>query len=190
MRAASKDFETAQLMGIKINSVISLTFIIGSRAGRRRPRSCISRTIPPSPWPPARMPGLKAFVAAVFGGIGSIPGAVIGAFIIGLCENLIKGMELIQRSPSCVHLCASDRHPRASSRRACSVRSSPRRSEVGADMKKKKGLSLQTILTIARPVRSCYLLACPARRSIPGVPIIAHRRSCKRARSIPSSPFP
>ena len=37
------------------------------------------------------MPGLKAFVAAVFGGIGSIPGAVIGAFIIGICENLIKG---------------------------------------------------------------------------------------------------
>ena len=36
------------------------------------------------------MPGLKAFVAAVFGGIGSIPGAVIGAFIIGICENLIK----------------------------------------------------------------------------------------------------
>ena len=37
------------------------------------------------------MPGLKAFVAAVFGGIGSIPGAVIGAFIIGICENIIKG---------------------------------------------------------------------------------------------------
>ena len=40
------------------------------------------------------MPGLKAFVAAVFGGIGSIPGAVIGAFIIGICENLLKGMKL------------------------------------------------------------------------------------------------
>ena len=39
------------------------------------------------------MPGLKAFVAAVFGGIGSIPGAVIGAFIIGICENLVKGLE-------------------------------------------------------------------------------------------------
>ena len=38
------------------------------------------------------MPGLKAFVAAVFGGIGSIPGAVIGAFIIGICENIIKGI--------------------------------------------------------------------------------------------------
>ena len=40
------------------------------------------------------MPGIKAFTAAVFGGIGSIPGAVIGAFIIGICENIIKGMEL------------------------------------------------------------------------------------------------
>ena len=38
------------------------------------------------------MPGLKAFVAAVFGGIGSIPGAVVGAFIIGICENIIKGV--------------------------------------------------------------------------------------------------
>ena len=38
------------------------------------------------------MPGLKAFVAAVFGGIGSIPGAVVGAFVIGLCEELIKGL--------------------------------------------------------------------------------------------------
>lgn len=39
------------------------------------------------------MPGLKAFVAAVFGGIGSIPGAVIGAFIIGICETIIKGSD-------------------------------------------------------------------------------------------------
>ena len=62
MRAAAKDFETAQLMGVKINSVISMTFVIGS------------------------------FLAAVFGGIGSIPGAVVGAFIIGLCEELIKGL--------------------------------------------------------------------------------------------------
>jgi len=41
------------------------------------------------------MPGLKAFVAAVFGGIGSIPGAVIGAFVIGICESLIKGLDTI-----------------------------------------------------------------------------------------------
>ena len=65
MRAVSKDFETSQLMGIKINNVISA------------------------------MPGLTAFVAAVFGGIGSIPGAVIGAFIIGIMENIIKGLDVI-----------------------------------------------------------------------------------------------
>jgi branched-chain amino acid transport system permease protein len=41
------------------------------------------------------MPGLKAFVAAVFGGIGSIPGAVVGAFIIGICENIIKGLDSV-----------------------------------------------------------------------------------------------
>ena len=44
------------------------------------------------------MPGLKAFVAAVFGGIGSIPGAVVGAFIIGICENIIKGLDIILKS--------------------------------------------------------------------------------------------
>ena len=91
MRAASKDFETAQLMGIKINSVISFTFIIGSVAGRSRRRSCSSRTTRPLLRRSGAMPGLKAFVAAVFGGIGSIPGAVIGAFIIGICENLHQG---------------------------------------------------------------------------------------------------
>ena len=44
------------------------------------------------------MPGLKAFVAAVFGGIGSIPGAVVGAFIIGICESIIKGLDIILKT--------------------------------------------------------------------------------------------
>ena len=93
MRAVSKDFETAQLMGIKINSVISFTFIIGSALAAVASFLYFSNytTIAPSS---GAMPGLKAFVAAVFGGIGSIPGAVIGAFIIGICENLLKGMKL------------------------------------------------------------------------------------------------
>ena len=93
MRAASKDFETAQLMGIRINSVISFTFIIGSALAAVASFLYFSNytTIAPSS---GAMPGLKAFVAAVFGGIGSIPGAVIGAFIIGICENLLKGMKL------------------------------------------------------------------------------------------------
>lgn len=89
MRAVSKDFETAQLMGIKINRVISTTFVIGSllaAVGSLLYFTSYQSVVPTS----GSMPGLKAFVAAVFGGIGSIPGAVIGAFIIGICENLIK----------------------------------------------------------------------------------------------------
>ena len=91
MRAVSKDFTTSQLMGIKINSVISFTFIIGcglAAVGSLLYFSNYSSVIPTS----GAMPGLKAFVAAVFGGIGSIPGAVVGAFIIGICENIIKGL--------------------------------------------------------------------------------------------------
>ena len=78
-------------MGIKINNVISATFIIGSflaAVGSLLYFTNYAAVIPTS----GAMPGLKAFVAAVFGGIGSIPGAVIGAFIIGICENIIKGL--------------------------------------------------------------------------------------------------
>lgn len=91
MRAVSKDFETSRLMGIKINSVISMTFVIGcflAAVGSLLYFTNYTSVIPTS----GAMPGLKAFVAAVFGGIGSIPGAVIGAFIIGICENIIKGL--------------------------------------------------------------------------------------------------
>ena len=89
MRAVSKDFETSQLMGIKINRVISATFIIGSLLAAVG--SVLYFSNYPSVTPTSgSMPGLKSFVAAVFGGIGSIPGAVIGAFIIGICENLIS----------------------------------------------------------------------------------------------------
>ena len=94
MRAVSKDFETSQLMGIKINNVISVTFIIGSflaGVGSILYFTNYNTVIQTS----GAMPGLKAFVAAVFGGIGSIPGAVVGAFIIGICENLIKGLDII-----------------------------------------------------------------------------------------------
>ena len=91
MRAASKDFETAQLMGVKINSVISFTFVVGSF------RAAVGALLYFTNYPnvgitSGAMPGLKAFVAAVFGGIGSIPGAVVGAFLIGLSEEIIKGI--------------------------------------------------------------------------------------------------
>ena len=91
MRAVSRDFETSQLMGIDINRVITVTFIIGSflaAVGSVLYFTNYTAVLPTS----GSMPGLKAFVAAVFGGIGSIPGAVIGAFIIGICENIIKGL--------------------------------------------------------------------------------------------------
>ncbi|MBS5335350.1 MAG: branched-chain amino acid ABC transporter permease [Firmicutes bacterium] len=91
MRAVSRDFETSQLMGIDINKVITVTFIIGSflaAIGSVLYFTNYTGVMPTS----GAMPGLKAFVAAVFGGIGSIPGAVIGAFIIGICENIIKGL--------------------------------------------------------------------------------------------------
>ena len=90
MRAVAKDFETAQLMGIRINAVISVTFIIGSflaAVGSVLYFTNYQSIVPLS----GSLPGLRAFVAAVFGGIGSIPGAVVGAFIIGLSESVIKG---------------------------------------------------------------------------------------------------
>lgn len=85
MRAVSRDFETAQLMGIRINSVISVTFIIGSLLYFTNYQSIVPLS--------GSLPGLRAFVAAVFGGIGSIPGAVVGAFLIGICESVIKGSD-------------------------------------------------------------------------------------------------
>ena len=94
MRAVSRDFETAQLMGIRINTVISVTFIIGTFLAAVG--SLLFFTNYPGIVPTSGgMPGLKAFVAAVFGGIGSVPGAVVGAFTIGICESLVKGLDTI-----------------------------------------------------------------------------------------------
>jgi branched-chain amino acid transport system permease protein len=94
MRAVAKDFDTARLMGIKVNAVISMTFVIGSFLAGVGSILYFTNYGQVSPMIGA-MPGLKAFVAAVFGGIGSIPGAVIGAFIIGICESFIKANDSI-----------------------------------------------------------------------------------------------
>ncbi|MCL1805646.1 MAG: branched-chain amino acid ABC transporter permease [Clostridiales bacterium] len=94
MRTVAKDFETSQLMGIKLDRVISFTFAIGSflaATGSMLYFSNYPGVIPTA----GGMPGLKAFVAAVFGGIGSIPGAVLGGLIIGVCESIIKGMDTV-----------------------------------------------------------------------------------------------
>ena len=90
MRAVSKDFETALLMGIRINGVISMTFVVGSFLAAVGAMLYFTN-YPSVAITSGGMPGLKAFVAAVFGGIGSIPGAVAGAFLIGISEELIKG---------------------------------------------------------------------------------------------------
>ncbi|RCX17192.1 amino acid/amide ABC transporter membrane protein 1 (HAAT family) [Anaerobacterium chartisolvens] len=90
MRAVSMDQDAAQLMGINVNSVISFTFAIGSAlAGAAGILVGIYyNTINPLM---GIIPGLKAFVAAVFGGIGIIPGALIGGFSIGIIETLVSG---------------------------------------------------------------------------------------------------
>ena len=89
MRAVSKDFEVAKLMGIKINNIISFTFAIGCALAAV---GSVLYFIPrPQVYPlSGSLPGLKCFVAAVFGGIGSIPGALVGGFLIGISETFIK----------------------------------------------------------------------------------------------------
>lgn len=97
MRAVSKDFETSQLMGVKINYVISMSFVIGCALAAIG--SILYFTPRPSVYPlSGSLPGLKCFVAAVFGGIGSIPGALIGGFIIGLIETFVKGSSISEFS--------------------------------------------------------------------------------------------
>lgn len=88
MRAVSKDFETARLMGININRVISSTFIIGS--GLAAVGAILWGSKYPSVMPlMGVMPGLKCFIAAVLGGIGNSTGAVLGGFILGMAEILL-----------------------------------------------------------------------------------------------------
>ena len=88
MRAVAKDFETSRLMGIKINRVISMTFVIGSLLASIGSILYFTDRMSVTPFS-GTLPGLKCFVAAVIGGIGSVPGAVVGGFIIGICETLM-----------------------------------------------------------------------------------------------------
>ena len=88
MRAVSKDYDTAQLMGIKINSIISYTFVIGSLLAGIGSILYFTDRMTVYPFS-GSLPGLKCFVAAVLGGIGSIPGAVVGGFIIGIAETVL-----------------------------------------------------------------------------------------------------
>lgn len=91
MRAVSKDYDTSKLMGIKINQIISLTFVIGSALAAIGSILYFTDRMSVTPFS-GTMPGLKCFVAAVLGGIGSIPGAVIGGFIIGVSETFLTAL--------------------------------------------------------------------------------------------------
>ena len=89
MRAVSEDKGAAQLMGINVNGTIALTFAIGSALAAVAGVLLCSAYPSLSPYTGA-MPGIKAFVAAVFGGIGSIPGAFIGGILLGVIEILAR----------------------------------------------------------------------------------------------------
>ena len=89
MRAVAEDRAAAQLMGINVNRTISMTFAIGSAlAAIAGILMCSTiKTLMPTT---GSMPGIRAFTAAVFGGIGSIPGAMIGGILLGIIETLSK----------------------------------------------------------------------------------------------------
>lgn len=103
MRACSEDKATAQLMGINVNTTISITFAIGSGL------AAIASVLLCSTYPAVNptlgsMPGIKAFTAAVFGGIGSIPGAFVGGLLLGILETLAKAYISSQMSDAIVFL--------------------------------------------------------------------------------------
>lgn len=101
MRACSEDKDAAQLMGISVNATISLTFAIGSAL------AAIAGVLLCSAYPTltpttGAMPGIKAFTAAVFGGIGSIPGAMLGGILLGIIEIFSKAYISTQLSDAIV----------------------------------------------------------------------------------------
>ena len=101
MRACSEDKGAAQLMGINVNGTISLTFAIGSGL------AAIAGVLLCSAYPTlvpttGSMPGIKAFTAAVFGGIGSIPGALLGGVLLGIIEIFAKAYISTQLSDAIV----------------------------------------------------------------------------------------
>ena len=101
MLAVSEDTGAATLMGIDVNRTIAVTFAIGSALAAIA-GALLCSTYPSLTPYTGSMPGIKAFVAAVFGGIGSIPGALIGGILLGVIENLSKAYISSQLSDAIV----------------------------------------------------------------------------------------
>ncbi len=104
MRAVSEDNGAAQLMGINVNQSISLTFAIGSGL------AAVAGVLMCSAYPvlmptTGAMPGIKAFTAAVFGGIGSIPGAMVGGLVLGIIEIISRAYISTELSDAIVFAC-------------------------------------------------------------------------------------
>lgn len=88
MRACSKDQDTARIMGVKVDNIITITFVIGCTLAAIGSILYFTDRNTVQPYS-GSLPGLKCFVAAVIGGIGNIPGAVLGGFIVGICQIVI-----------------------------------------------------------------------------------------------------
>ena len=101
MRAVSEDRAAAQLMGINVNNTISMTFAIGSALAAIA-GVLLCSTVPTLQPTTGAMPGIRAFTAAVFGGIGSIPGAMLGGILLGIIETLSKAYISTQFSDAIV----------------------------------------------------------------------------------------
>ena len=101
MRAVSEDRDAAQLMGINVNQTISTTFAIGSALAAVA-GVLLCSTVPTLTPTTGSMPGIRAFTAAVLGGIGSIPGAMLGGILIGIIETFAKAYISTQFSDAVV----------------------------------------------------------------------------------------
>lgn len=101
MRAVAEDRDAAQLMGINVNRTISTTFAIGSALAAVA-GVLLCSTVPTLMPTTGSMPGIRAFTAAVFGGIGSIPGAMLGGILLGIIETFSKAYLSTQFSDAIV----------------------------------------------------------------------------------------